>query len=197
MKLGTHVHYTKTSKFSYSAKPDYTWSGCGGHFPKWPLSQKLRGAEPSTFTVYIGFVKRKCQKKYCEMYHTTLSDIVKAILQNGGHFQSNTSISETKRRRAFNVDSIYIGFVGRIFQIPERYCRIHLANVSAFMEGIFTKMATIINVMRLIFETMRPRNVTVMSTHIIYGQHNSYSALLRASHNIIVDTIWLDVLNNT
>ena len=26
-------------------------------------------------------------------------------MQNGGHFQSNTSISETKRRRAFNFDS--------------------------------------------------------------------------------------------
>ena len=23
MKLGIHVYYTKTSKFSYSAKPDY------------------------------------------------------------------------------------------------------------------------------------------------------------------------------
>ena len=76
-------------------------------FQKWPLSQKLRYAEPSTLTVYIGFVRRRFQKKYCEMYHTTLSDIVKAILQNGGHFQSNTSISDTKRRRAFNVDSIY------------------------------------------------------------------------------------------
>ena len=127
MKLCTHVHYTKTSKFSYSAKPDYAWGGCGGHFPKWPLSQKLRGAEPSTLTVYIGFVRRRFQKKYCEMYHTTLSDIVKAILQNGGHFQSNTSISETKRRRAFNVDSI--GFVGR--KIQKTHCRIHHANVSA------------------------------------------------------------------
>ena len=56
MKLGTHVHYTKTIKFSYSAKPDCAWGGCGGHFPKWPLSQKLRGAEPSTLTVCIGFM---------------------------------------------------------------------------------------------------------------------------------------------
>ena len=46
-------------------------------------------------------------EKYFEIYHTTLSDIVNATLQNGGHFQSNTSISETKRRRAFNFDSIY------------------------------------------------------------------------------------------
>ena len=79
MKLGTHVHYTKTSKFSYSAKPDYAWGGCGGHFSKWPLSQNLRGTEPSTLTVYIGFVRCRFQKKYCEMYHTPLSDIVKAI----------------------------------------------------------------------------------------------------------------------
>ena len=98
---------------SYSAKPDYAWGACGGHFPKWPLSQKLRGAEPSTLTVYVGFVRRRFQKKYCEMYHTTLSDIVKAILQNGGHFKSNTSISETKRRRAFNVDSM-CSFILRI-----------------------------------------------------------------------------------
>ena len=104
MKLGTHVHVTKTSKFSYSATPGYARGGCGGHFPKWPLSQKPRGAEPSTLTVYIGFVRRRFQKKYGEMYHTTLSDIVKAILQNDGHFQSNTSISETKRHIAFNVE---------------------------------------------------------------------------------------------
>ena len=90
MKLGTHVHSTKTSKSSYSAKPDYAWGGCGGHFPKWPLSQKLRGAEPTISTLYIGFVRRRFQKKYCQMYHTILSEIVTAILQNGGHFQSMT-----------------------------------------------------------------------------------------------------------
>ena len=136
MKLGTHVHVTKTSKFSYSAKPDYAWGGCGGHFPKWPLSQKLRGAEPSTLTVYIGFARHRFQKKYCEMYHTTLSDIVKAILQNGGYFLSNTSISETKRHIAFNVDSMY-GFVGR--RIQKKYCRVHHANVSAILEVILQK----------------------------------------------------------
>ena len=107
MKLGTHVHYTKTSKFSYSAKPDYACGGCGGHFPKWPLSQKLRGAEPSISTLYIGFLRRRFQKNYCQMNHTIQSDIEKPILQNGGHFQSNTSISEPKRRRASNVDSMY------------------------------------------------------------------------------------------
>ena len=124
---------------------------------------------------------RRFQKKYCHnmMYHNTLSDIVKAILQNGGHFQSNTSISETKRHRAFNVDSI--GFVGRRFQ--KKYCRIHNVIVSAILEAILQNMATIFNVMRVIFETMRKVNVTVVSTHIIYGTYNSDSALLRASHN--------------
>ena len=130
MKLGTHVHYTKTSNFSYSAKADYAWGGCGGHFPKWPLSQKLRGAEPSTLTVYyVGFVRRRFQKKYCEMYHTTLSDIVKAILQNGGHFQSNTSISETKRRRAFNVDSIYMGCLKKTCNFFKNDCNRHVYQI--------------------------------------------------------------------
>ena len=180
MKLGAHVHYTKTSKFSYSAKPDYDWGGCGGHFGKWPLSQKLRGAEPSTLTVYIGFVRRRFQKKYCKLYHTTLFDILKAILQNGGHFQSSTSISETKRRRAFNVDSIY-RFCGAY--IPEKVLPNPSCQCIRHFGGHFTKTASIFNVMRLIFETMRRRNVTVVSTHIIYGRHNSDSALLRASHN--------------
>ena len=58
-------------------------------------------------TLYICFVRRRFQKKYCQMYQTILSEIVKAILQNGGHFQRIKSISETKRRRAFNVDSMY------------------------------------------------------------------------------------------
>ena len=90
------------------------------------LSQKLRGAEPSMLTLYIGFVGRRFQKKYCRIHHATVSAILEAILQ---------------------------------------------------------KMATIFNVMRLIFEIMGERNVTVVSTHIIYGQHNSDSALLLASHN--------------
>ena len=102
-----HMYIIPKQVYSYSAKPDYSWGCCGGHFPKWPLSQKRRGAEPSISTLYIGFVRRRFQKKYCQMYHTILSDIVKAILQNGGHFQSITSISETKKRRAFNVDSMY------------------------------------------------------------------------------------------
>ena len=70
--------------------------------------------------------------------------------------------------------TLYIGFVGRRFQ--KKYCRIHHANVSAILEAILQKW-------RLIFDTMRERNITVVSTRIIYGQYNSDSALLRASHN--------------
>ena len=77
--------------------------------------------------------------------------------------------------------TIYIGFVGRRFQ--KKYCRIHYANVSAILGAILQKWRPFFNVMRLIFESMTQRNVTVVSTHITYGQHNSDSALLRASHN--------------
>ena len=70
----------------------------------------------------IGFVGRRFQKNYCQMYHTILSDFVNAILQNGGHFQSNTSISEPKRRRAPML-TLCIGFVGRRFQ--EKYCQMY------------------------------------------------------------------------
>ena len=69
---------------------------CETHFTKWRpfpkyygLSQKLRGAERSMLTLCIGFVGRRFQANYCKMYHTILSDIVKPILQNGGHFQSS------------------------------------------------------------------------------------------------------------
>ena len=91
MKLGTHVDYTKTSKVSYSAKPDYAWGGCcgccccggcggcGGHFPKWPQSQKLRGAEPSISTLCIGFVRHRFQKKYRRIHHSIESAILEAI----------------------------------------------------------------------------------------------------------------------
>ena len=113
--------------------------------------------------IYIGFVRRRFQKKYSEMFHTTLSDIVKAILQNGGHFQSNKSISETKRRIAFNVDSIYrfCGAYNPEKVLPNTSCQC----IRHFGGHFFTKMAIIFNVMRHIFQTMRQRNVTVLSTH--------------------------------
>ena len=34
MKLGTDVHHTKPSKFSYSAKPGFPRGGFGGHLKK-------------------------------------------------------------------------------------------------------------------------------------------------------------------
>ena len=80
----------------------------GGHFQSiTSISETRRRRERSMLTLCIGFVGRRFQKNYWQMYHTILSDIVKPILQNGGHFQSNTSISEHKRRRASNVDSVY------------------------------------------------------------------------------------------
>ena len=73
--------------------------------------------------------------------------------------------------------TLYIGFVGRRFQ--KKYCRIHHANVSAICEAILQKWRLFFNVMRLIFQTMRQRrNVTVVSTHIIYGQRNGVEAFL-------------------
>ena len=58
-------------------------------------------------TVCIGFVGRRFQKNYCQMYHTILSDIGNAILQNASISKVLRSISETKRRSAFNVDSMH------------------------------------------------------------------------------------------
>ena len=136
MKLGTHVHYTKTSKVSYSAKPDYAWGRCGGHFPKWPLSQKRRGAEPLICTLYIGFVRRRFQKNNCQMYHTILSDIVKAILQNGGHFQSirGLRLSQKLRGAERSMLTLCIGFVGRRFQ--KKYCQMYHTILSDIVKAI-------------------------------------------------------------
>ena len=52
MKLGTRVHYTKTSKFNYSAKPDYAWAVVAAIFQKWLLSKKPIGIEPSLSILY-------------------------------------------------------------------------------------------------------------------------------------------------
>ena len=77
--------------------------------------------------------------------------------------------------------TLCIGFVWRRFQ--KKYCRINHAIASAILEAILQKMATIFIEMRVIFEAMRQKNATVVSTHISYGQYNSDSALLCASHN--------------
>ena len=79
----------------------------GGHFQSITSISETKRRRAFNVDSNIGFVGRRFQKKYCQMYHTILSDIVKPIFKNGGHFQNNTSISEPKRRRASNVDSMY------------------------------------------------------------------------------------------
>ena len=67
-------------------------------------------------------------------------------MQNGGHLQSNTSISETKRRRAFNFDSMS-RFCGAWISekvLPNTPCHcIH------HFGGDFQNMAAIFKVVRL------------------------------------------------
>ena len=66
-------------------------------------------------TLCIGFVGRRFQNNYCQMYHTILSDIVKPILQNGGHFQSITVYLKKLRGAERSILTLCIGFVGRRF----------------------------------------------------------------------------------
>ena len=72
-------------------------------------------------------------------------------MQNGGHIQSNTSISETKRRRAFNFDSMS-RFCGAWISekvLPNTPCHcIH------HFGGDLKKMAVISQVVRL-FQKLR------------------------------------------
>ena len=134
MKLGTHVHYTKTSKSSYSAKPDDAWDGCGGHFPKWPPSQKLRGAEPSISTLYIvlwGVDFRKSIAKCTTPFYPKLWP---PFYKMAAISKVLRSISETKRCRAFNVDSMY-RFCGA--QISKNYCQMYHTILSDIVKPIF------------------------------------------------------------
>ena len=50
----------------------------------------------------------------------------------------------------------------------------------------FLKMATISKVTCLILETLRHRIITLVSTHIIYGQYNSDNVGLRAPHKVCI-----------
>ena len=137
MKLGTDVHHTKPSKFSYSAKPDFPRGGFGGHLKKWPLchhSQKLRGLEPSLSTLYIGFLGRRFQKRYCRIHIMPLyPPFWRTFKQNGGHFQKNRPIPETNRR-IVSIFTLCLCFVGHIFH--RKYCRIHHAIASTILEAI-------------------------------------------------------------
>ena len=134
MKLGTDVHHTKQSKFSYSAKPDFPRWGFGGHLKKWPLfhhiSETKRRRAIIVDSIYRFSVGRIQSLNFDSVYILWGTDFVyilwgtdfiesiaeyimplhpafwKPFKKHGGHFQRNTSISETKRRRAFNFDSM-------------------------------------------------------------------------------------------
>ena len=169
MKLGKHVHYTKTSKYSYSAKPDYAWGGCGGHFPKWPLSQKLRGAEPSISILYIGFVRRRFQKKYCQMYHTILSDIqldCERHFSKWRPFPKYYGLSQKLRGAERSILTLCLGFVRRRFQ--KTYCQMYHTILSDIVNAIF-KMAATSKVLRSISETKSRRAFNVDSIYRFCG----------------------------
>ena len=126
-------------------------------------------------TLCIGFVGRRFQKNYCQMYHTILSDIVKPILQNGGHFQRVSSIiirlSQNLRGTEPPMLTLCIGFLGRRFQKKV------LPNTSCHFGGHFPKNCGLFfKVIRVIFENMRQIIVTLVSTYFS-------GILLRASHN--------------
>ena len=114
------------------------------------------------------------QKKNLAIVPSQISPVeaVAAILKNGRYL----TISQKLRGVALSLSTLYVGFLGRRFQ--KNYCRIQHAIVSA----IFLKMATICKVICLILETLRHRIVTLVSTHLIYGQYNSDNAWLRAPH---------------
>ena len=62
------------------------------------LSQKVGGAELSISTLCLGFVGRGFQKKNIAEYTMPLyPPFWRPFKKDGGHFQSSTSISETKR----------------------------------------------------------------------------------------------------
>ena len=71
-------------------------------------------------TISISFVGRRFHKSYCQMYHPILTDIVKPILQNGGHFFKVICLSQNLRGAKPPVLTLCIGFVGRRFQT--KYC---------------------------------------------------------------------------
>ena len=129
-------------------------------------------------TLCIGFVGRRFQKMYCQMYHTILSDIMKPFYKMAAISKVLRSISKTMRRRASNVDSMY-RFCGAY--IPEKV----LPNTSCYyirrFGGHFQKRRPFFKVIRVIFENTRQIIVTLES--IIFREYYSDSILLLASHN--------------
>ena len=78
----------------------------GGHLQRnRPISETKR-RRVSILTLCLCFVGHRFYRKYCRIHHAIASTIWKPFKKHGGHFQSNTSISETMGRRAFNFDSM-------------------------------------------------------------------------------------------
>ena len=136
MKLGTDVHHTKPSKFSYSAKPDFPRGGFGGHLKKCPLCHHISETKRrraiivdsiyrfSGATLYIGIA---------EYIMPLYPPFWRPFKQNGGYFQRNMPISETKRRRV-SILTLCLCFAGHRFH--RKYCRIHHAIASTILETI-------------------------------------------------------------
>ena len=136
-KFGTHVHDTKKSKFSYSAKPDFPCGGCGSHLKKWPLCH------------YISETKRRRAIIFDSIYRFSGAYISEKVLPNtschcsrhfGGHLCKMAAIyklirlSQKLRGAEPSISTLRLGFVGRGFQ--KTYCRIHHAIVSTILEAI-------------------------------------------------------------
>ena len=76
------------------------------------LSQNQRGAEPPMFTLCIGFVGRRFQKKYCQLHHAITSAILEAIFKKMAafFFKVIRVIFENMRQIIVNLVSPYIIF---------------------------------------------------------------------------------------
>ena len=77
------------------------------------LSQKLRGAEPSILTLYLGFVGRGFQKKYCRIHHAILSNIFGAIKKNMAAISKVVRLSQKLRDTEPSISTLCLGSVGR------------------------------------------------------------------------------------
>ena len=75
------------------------------------LSQNLRGAEPPILTLCIGFVRRRFQKKYCQIHHAIISAILEAIFRKmAAFFKVIRVIFENVRQIIVTLVSTYIIF---------------------------------------------------------------------------------------
>ncbi len=109
----------------------------GGHLKNGryaTIYQKLRGVEPSLLTLYIyGFWGVDFRKGIAEYIMPLYPPFWRPFKQNGGHFQGNRPISETKGRRV-SILTLCLCFVGHRFH--RKYCRIHYAIASTILEAI-------------------------------------------------------------